>query len=105
MRSISVFGITGSIGCTTAAILKQQRSDFTVDTVTGGGNVALLAQMAIDLSAKHAVIADENLLSDLRDALSSTNITTGAGRDALLDAATRPVDISLQGIVGFAGDE
>ena len=105
MRSVSVFGATGSIGCTAASILKRQHADFSVDTVTGGCNVALLARVAIELGAKHAVIADNNRLEALRDALAGTGIKIAAGRDALLDAASRPVDISLQGIVGFAGVE
>jgi 1-deoxy-D-xylulose-5-phosphate reductoisomerase len=76
-----------------------------VDTVTGGQNVTLLAQMAVKLNAKHAVIAEKASLSALQSALETTSIQVAAGREALLEAAARPVDISLQGIVGFAGVE
>lgn len=105
MRSISVFGATGSIGCTTAKLLSAQSDKFVVDTVTGGTNVTLLAKMAVDLNAQHAVIADDALHDSLKRALAGFNISTAAGRNALIDAAARPVDISLQAIVGFAGVE
>ena len=105
MKTVSVFGATGSIGCTSAAILADHPEDFKVEVVTGGANAALLAQTAIKLGARHAVIADQSQYQTLCDLLSSHDITIGAGREALLDAAEIPVDVSLQGIVGFAGVE
>jgi len=105
MKSVSVFGVTGSIGCTAVKILLNQSDSFSVDVVTGGANVDLLAHTAIKLQAKHAVIADDALYDALKTALTDHPIQVSAGRQALLDAADRAVDISLQGIVGFAGVE
>jgi len=105
MKSVSVFGVTGSIGCTAVKILLEQSDVFSVDVVTGGSNVELLAQTAVQLQAKHAVIADDVQYEALKTALIDYPIQVSAGRQALMDAADRPVDISLQGIVGFAGVE
>ena len=105
MKSVSVFGATGSIGCTAAKILKHQSDKFNVEVITGGSNVLQLAKTAIERDAKHVVIADESLLNELQKHLENHKITISAGRNALLEAASRPVDISLQGIVGFAGVE
>lgn len=105
MKTVSVFGATGSIGCTSARILANQPDTFKVEVVTGGSNAELLAKTAIELSARHAVIADETQYETLKGLLTQHDITVAAGRMALLDAAEIPVDISLQGIVGFAGVE
>jgi 1-deoxy-D-xylulose-5-phosphate reductoisomerase len=105
MQSVSVFGATGSIGCTTAQILAAQSDKFSVKVLTGGSNVADLAEKAIALKPEYVVIADESCLQDLRDALKGQSVMIGTGRQALLEAANIPVDISLQGIVGFPGVE
>jgi 1-deoxy-D-xylulose-5-phosphate reductoisomerase len=105
MKSISVFGATGSIGCTSANILKSQPDDFRIEVVTGGSNVEQLAKTAISLNARHAVIADQSSYRELKKLLVGHAITSSAGRAALLEAASIPVDVSLQGIVGFAGVE
>ena len=105
MKSIAVFGATGSIGCTTVKLLSKQSDCFSVDTLTAGSNAALLAKQAIALKAKHVVLADETKFDELKTLLHGTGIKASAGRKALLDAAQKSVDVSVQGIVGFSGVE
>jgi len=103
MRTISIFGITGSIGQTAANILVEQSNKFIITVITGGDNVAELAKQAIRLSPKYVVIANEAHLYELRSLLMGYNFEISAGRQALMDAASIPVDVSLQAIVGFPG--
>ena len=103
MRTISIFGITGSIGQTAANILVEQSNKFILTVITGGDNVAELAKQAIRLSPKYIVIANEAHLYELRSLLMGYNFEISAGRQALMDAASIPVDVSLQAIVGFPG--
>lgn len=103
MRAISIFGITGSIGQTAANILVEQSNKFILTVITGGDNVAELAKQAIRLSPKYVVIANEAHLYELRSLLMGYNFEISAGRQALMDAASIPVDVSLQAIVGFPG--
>ena len=105
MRSISIFGVTGSIGCTAANILAGQSNKFTITVITGGNNVTELAKQAIRLSPRYVVIANETHLNELRNLLIGYNFEISGGRQALINAASIPVDISLQGIVGFPGVE
>lgn len=105
MRTISIFGVTGSIGCTAANILAGQSNKFTVTVITGGNNVTELAKQAIRLSPKYVVIANETHLNELRNLLIGYNFEISGGRQALINAASIPVDVSLQGIVGFPGVE
>ncbi|ATG46770.1 1-deoxy-D-xylulose-5-phosphate reductoisomerase [Celeribacter ethanolicus] len=103
MRRISIFGATGSIGQSTIDLIRRDRESYDVVALTGGGNIARLAQDAIDLGAKVAVTAYEDRLSELRAALSGTGIEAAAGDAALIEAADREVDWFMSAIVGAAG--
>ena len=107
MRSVSVFGATGSVGENTFDLLMHQGGPLAYRTValTGGRNVARLAEMARALQAEIAVTAFDDCLDDLRAALSGTGISVAAGPAAMLDAADRPADWVMSAIVGAAGLE
>lgn len=105
MRRVSVFGSTGSVGQNTVDLIKRRPNDFDVVVLSGGRNVALLAKQAIQLNAQIAVVADKDLLPALQNALQGTEIFAQAGREALLEAATLPVDWAMSSVVGFAGLE
>lgn len=102
-RSVTILGSTGSVGTSTIDLILRSPDRFSVDTLTGNSNVALLAEQAIGVNAKMAVIADETRYDDLKSALSGTDIEVAAGRSALIEAATRPSDWVMASIVGAAG--
>ncbi|MBT4769558.1 MAG: 1-deoxy-D-xylulose-5-phosphate reductoisomerase, partial [Rhodospirillaceae bacterium] len=79
--------------------------DFIVEALTAYSNVDLLAEQAIKLKARLAVIGDEKLYSRLKDALSGTEIEAQAGRQAVIEAAQRPAEWVMAAIVGAAGLE
>jgi 1-deoxy-D-xylulose-5-phosphate reductoisomerase len=103
MRSISIFGATGSIGQNTVDLIARAPDAYRVVALTGGANIAQLAQDAIRLKAEIAVTAHDEHLDDLRAALAGTGITATAGAAALIEAADRPVDWVMSAIVGAAG--
>ena len=105
MRSVSIFGATGSVGESAFDLLMASGGPAAWRTValSGGRNVARLAEMARALRAEIAVIADETLLPDLRAALAGTGTEAAAGTDAVADAADREADWNLSAIVGAAG--
>ncbi|SPJ22334.1 1-deoxy-D-xylulose-5-phosphate reductoisomerase [Palleronia abyssalis] len=105
MRRVSIFGATGSIGCNTLDLIARDPEAYEVVALTGGRNVAKLAKQARAFGAKIAVVADEGDLDDLRDALRGSGVEAGAGRQAILEAAARPVDWAMSAIVGAAGLE
>jgi 1-deoxy-D-xylulose-5-phosphate reductoisomerase len=107
MRSVSIFGATGSIGESTFDLICRAGGPKAFRTValTGARNVARLAEMAITLQAEIAVTAEEDCLDALRAALAGTGIIAAAGRNALLEAADRPADWIMSAIVGAAGLE
>lgn len=102
-RSVTVLGSTGSIGCNTVDILARHPASFTTEVLTAHRNASLLAEQAVRLGAKRAVIGDESLYGDLKSALAGTAIEAAAGAAAIAEAGDHPADIVVAGIVGAAG--
>jgi len=103
MRRISILGATGSIGQSTIDLIKRDRDAYDVVALTGGRNVAQLANDAIALQAEVAVISDESQYGALRDALAGSGVVAASGARALQEAASRPADWIMSAIVGAAG--
>jgi len=103
VRKISILGSTGSVGQSTIKVLQAQDEEFDVQVLTAHKNVKRLAEQARELNAKHAVIADEALYDDLKNALSGTNTKVSAGEEALIEAGAIPSDWIMCAIVGMAG--
>jgi 1-deoxy-D-xylulose-5-phosphate reductoisomerase len=103
LRTISIFGATGSIGASTLDLIRREKDRWRVVALTANGNAAELARLAQEFSAEIAVVADEASLPDLRAALSGSGIAVAGGADALVEAAARGADITVAAIVGCAG--
>lgn len=105
MRSISIFGATGSIGESTFDLIRRAGGAAAYRTValTGARNVARLAEMARELRAEVAVVAHEEELPALRAALAGSGVEAAAGAEAIAEAADRPADWVMSAIVGAAG--
>jgi 1-deoxy-D-xylulose-5-phosphate reductoisomerase len=109
-RSVTILGSTGSIGVNTADVITHARATygaeaFPVMALTAGGNVENLIEQARALKPKLAVIGDESLFGQLQAGLSGTGIEVAAGRQAVIDAASRPSDFVMVAIMGAAAIE
>lgn len=105
MKTVSVLGSTGSIGCSTVDLLLQAPDQFRTGALVGGRNVTKLAEQARALGAQRAVIADESLLPELERLLADSGIETAGGRAAVIEAASLPVDWTMAAITGATGLE
>jgi len=105
MKRISVFGATGSIGQSTLDLVKRDRENFDVLALSGGRNIAQLAQDAISTGAQVAVTAFDEEYPALKEALAGTTVQAAAGHNALLEAADQSADWAMSAIVGAAGLE
>ena len=107
VRNVSVLGSTGSVGTSTLDLMDQAEKTgsgaFQVEVLTGGNNIARLAEQARRWRPKLAVTADPARLSELRGALAGTDVEVTAGPEAIVEAASRPVDWVMASIVGSAG--
>ncbi len=104
-RRLSILGSTGSIGTSTLDVVRQMggRDAFEIVSLTGNGNVLLLAEQAKAADAKLAVTASEEHYSALKEALSGSGIAVAAGASGLEEAAARDSDLVMAAIVGTAG--
>ena len=109
-RRVTVLGSTGSIGVSTLDVIEHARKCYgddvlPVEALTAQSNVGALAAQARKIKPKIAVIGDERLYLELKDALSGTGIEIAAGRSAVIAAAARPSEIVMIAIMGAAALE
>ncbi len=102
-RSITVLGATGSIGASTIDLIKHEPERYRVVAISARRNAAALAQIAREVGAQFAVVADSSVYKDLKEALAGTSTEAAAGEDALLEAAQRPADWVMAAISGAIG--
>ncbi len=103
MKTVSIFGSTGSIGKNTIKVIEESPDNYQTVALIANSNVELLAKQAIQLNAKIAVTADESKFEQLKNALNNTNIQAAAGGKAVIEAAAMDSDIVMSAIVGYAG--
>jgi 1-deoxy-D-xylulose-5-phosphate reductoisomerase len=105
-RSVSILGVTGSVGRSTIEViaeLRRQGAEIPVEAVTAGANLVALAEACRVLRPRFAAIADASQLAAARAALAGLEVEVGAGPAALEEAAARPADWVMAAIVGAAG--
>jgi 1-deoxy-D-xylulose-5-phosphate reductoisomerase len=102
-RRISVLGATGSVGQSTLDLISRNAEQFEVVALTAHRNVDALAELAMRHRAKLAVVADAQCYDALKHLLAGTGIEPAAGAAALVEAALRPADCVMAGIMGAAG--
>lgn len=105
-RSVSILGVTGSIGQSTIAVIEELRAqgaDIPVEAVTAGANLEALLDACRRLRPRFAAVADAGQLETARAALAGLGIEVGAGHSALEEAGARPGDWVMSAIVGAAG--
>jgi 1-deoxy-D-xylulose-5-phosphate reductoisomerase len=103
MRSITLLGSTGSVGRSTLDLVSRARDRFRLEALTAGSNVDLLVEQALAFRPAVAVIADPSHYQSLKERLAGSGIEAAAGPAAVIDAARRPSDLTMAGIVGAAG--
>jgi 1-deoxy-D-xylulose-5-phosphate reductoisomerase len=102
-RRITVLGSTGSVGVSTLDLLEKAGSEVEVVALTGGRNVALLAEQALKWRPLQAVIEDESRLEELRARLQGSGVQARGGPQAIVEAAQAGAQWVMSAIVGFAG--
>jgi 1-deoxy-D-xylulose-5-phosphate reductoisomerase len=105
-RSVSILGVTGSVGQSTIQVIEELRAqghDLPVEAVTAASRLDVLAEACRRLKPKFAAIADASLLNEAKAALAGLNVEVGAGPSALVEAGARPAEWVMSAIVGAAG--
>jgi len=103
VKTVTVLGSTGSIGCSTADLLAANPDRYRVLALVGNRNAKLLAEQARTLRAELAVCADPAMLGELQEALAGSGVRVACGADAVLHAARLGADWTMAAITGVAG--
>ena len=103
-KKIAILGSTGSIGRQTLDVCAEYPDRLRPAVLIAGHKVDELARQAAQWRPELAIIADENLLPELRRLLDGTGIKTAGGEQAVIDAMTLPgIDKVVTATVGYSG--
>ncbi|MFZ6764553.1 1-deoxy-D-xylulose-5-phosphate reductoisomerase [Pseudoroseomonas sp. WGS1072] len=103
-RSVTILGSTGSVGRSTVALLDAAAPGrFTVTALVAGRDAAGLAEQALRLRPRLAVLADPASGAELAERLKGSGIAHDCGPAAVAAAASLPADWTMAAIVGAAG--
>ena len=106
MKNITILGSTGSIGCSTLAVIRQNPDLFKAFALIGGQNVGKMTEQCLEFRPNYVAMADEEAAQQLRKNLVDLklNIEVFHGQQAICDLAElTEVDMVMAAIVGAAG--
>ena len=101
-RTVTLLGATGSIGSSTADLLRRDPDRYAVEAVTAHRDASALSRLARELNARFAAVADPAAYGDLKSELAGSGIEAAAGEAAIIEAARRPADWVMAAITGAA---
>jgi len=101
--SLTILGATGSVGSQALDLVARNPGRWRVEAITAGSDVPALAAAAVACGARFAAVADPARGAAMKDALAGTGIESGAGPEALVEAAARDAEVVITAIVGAAG--
>jgi len=103
-KKIALLGSTGSIGTQALDVISRFPDEFTVEALTAGNNIRLLAQQARKFMPDSVVIGNEAHYHSLREALKDMPIKVYAGNEAIEQiVAGSNIDTVVAGMVGYSG--
>src|SRR5262249_16463514 len=112
MVNLTILGSTGSIGCSTLDVVRQNRDRFQVFSLVAGRNVTLLLSQVREFLPKIVVVADEFVREGLAAGLAESGLDRKTWPDGLAgpeDArrvcSAGEVDAVISAIVGITGLE
>jgi 1-deoxy-D-xylulose-5-phosphate reductoisomerase len=103
VRTLSIFGATGSIGQSALHIVRQHRQLFQIEVLSGHNNIQLMAELAHEFRPKIIVISNPAHLAHLKDLTQGLDLIILSGPEGLNEAARVNVDLVLSAITGIAG--
>ncbi len=101
MKTIKIYGSTGSIGRSCLNVLRLKRGDFSIKLLAAGNNLELLKKQIIEFNPEFATIYNRKKAEQLKDFLKTSKVGTGfISFDESYEIFS---DITLSAIVGSDG--
>src|SRR5262249_57183138 len=89
-RTVTLLGATGSIGSSTADLLRRDRGRYAVEAVTAHRDAAALARLARELDARFAAVAGPRAYNQIKIELARSGLEGAARGAGKVGAAPRP---------------
>ena len=106
-KRVTILGSTGSIGVNTLDLLdhaiEHDGAEIEIVALTANSKLDVLVEQAKKYRPQFVALADASLGEDLKSALKGEGIETGAGPEAIEEAAARDANWVMAAIVGAAG--
>ena len=103
-KKIALLGSTGSIGTQTLDVISRYPDEFSVEVLTAGSNIKLLAQQAITCQPDAVVIGDQSHYQQLKEALRDYPVKVYAGEEAIEQVVRGSnIDLVVAAMVGYSG--
>ena len=102
-KFVTVLGATGTVGCKTLEIIRENREEFEVVGISAHSNVSLLVKFTIEFLPKYIVLSNLLLLPELEKQVSHLDVEILQGEEGLSFLASKKTDILVAAITGFAG--
>jgi len=102
MKQLAILGSTGSIGCSTLHLVRQNPQLFSIKCLVAQNNWQALLQQALEFRPEVIVIENENYFSCLQQA-TPKHTKVLAGKQAVLDVLQTKYHLVISAIVGIAG--
>ena len=104
MKKIAILGSTGSIGTQALDIIREHPDQYEAYALTAHNSVEKLIAQAREFKPEVVVIANEQHLPAVREALADLPLKVFGGADVLCDVVQMSdIDVVLTAMVGFSG--
>ena len=101
MKSLALFGATGSIGMAALDLVRQSKGRYSVHTLTADRNVQAMLALAEEFNPSCIVMANASAARQIRARVSGIEVLDG--QTGLVEAAKGKYDLHIASIVGIAG--
>lgn len=68
-KSISIFGVTGSVGNSTIELLRKRKDEFEVIAITCNSDIKNISLLANEFNPKIVAVANEKKLKELKESI------------------------------------
>ncbi len=102
MKTISIFGATGSVGRNTLEVIRESRKKFKVVGLSCQKNISLLEAYVKEFSPEFVSISDRESAKEFLDLAVGKRVDVFSGEDGLLKMAQKRADIYIMAITGFS---
>lgn len=101
IKTISILGVTGSIGTQALDVIKNNPEHFKLGAVSAGRNLSKLHEILADFKPALVSVQDEHAVSGLKAQYPQIEFTSGD--EGLIDVATFDSSLLLTAILGSVG--